>query len=48
MKPIIGIVSRPSIIFNNPSIKLHEKVAQLNGIRLESYYINSKFWNMIF
>ena len=43
-----GVASVTSAIFefNNPSIKLHEKVAELNGIRLESYYINGKLWNM--
>ena len=46
----IGIASVTSAIFefNNPSIKLHEKVAELNGIRLESYYVNGKLWNMNF
>jgi len=44
----IGYASVTSAVFefNNPSIKLHEKVAELNGIRLESYYINGKLWNM--
>ena len=32
--------------FNEPSIRLHEKVAELNGIRLESYYINGRQWDM--
>ncbi len=43
-----GVASVTSVVFefNNPSIKLHEKVAELNGIRLESYYINGKLWNM--
>lgn len=43
-----GVASVSSFVFefNNPSIKLHEKVAELNGIRLESYYINGKLWNM--
>jgi len=46
----IGYASVTSAVFdfNNPSIKLHEKVAELNGIRLESYYINGKMWNMNF
>jgi len=46
----IGVATVTSAVFefNNPSIKLHEKVAQLNGIRLESYYINGKLWNMNF
>lgn len=44
----IGVASITSSVFafNTPSIKLHEKVAQLNGIRLESYYINGKLWDM--
>lgn len=43
-----GVASVTSAVFefNNPSIKLHEKVAELNGIRLESYYVNGKLWNM--
>ena len=32
--------------FNKPSLKLHEKVAELNGIRLDSYYINGRLWDM--
>ena len=46
----IGVASITSSVFefNNPSIKLHEKVAELNGVRLESYYINGKLWNMNF
>ena len=46
----IGYASVTSAVFefNNPSIRLHEKVAELNGIRLESYYINGKLWNMSF
>lgn len=45
----IGYASVTSVVFefNNPSIKLHEKVAELKGIRLESYYINGKLWDMI-
>lgn len=44
----IGVASVTSAVFefNNPSIKLHEKVAELNGIRLESYYVNGKLWDM--
>ena len=44
----IGYASITSSVFefNNQSIKMHEKVAELNGIRLESYYINGKLWNM--
>ena len=43
-----GVASVTSSVFefNNPSIRLHEKVAELNGIRLESYYINGKLWDM--
>ncbi len=46
----IGVASVSSAVFefNNPSIKLHERVAELNGIRLESYFINGKLWNMNF
>ena len=46
----IGYASVTSAVFefNNPSLKLHEKVAELNGIRLESYYINGKLWDMNF
>ena len=46
----IGVATVTSAVFefNNPSIKLHEKVAQLNGIRLESYYVNGQLWNMNF
>ena len=45
-----GVASVTSAVFefNNPSIKLHEKVAELNGIRLESYYVNGKLWDMNF
>lgn len=45
-----GVASITSAVFefNNPSIKLHEKVAELNGIRLESYYVNGKLWDMNF
>lgn len=44
----IGVASVTSVVFefNNPSIKLNEKVAHLRGIRLESYYINGKLWDM--
>ena len=43
-----GVASVTSSVFsfNDPSIKLHEKVAQLNGVRLESYYVNGKLWDM--
>ena len=43
-----GVASVTSSVFefNNPSIRLHEKVAELNGIRIESYYINGKLWDM--
>lgn len=46
----IGYASVTSAVFNfnTPSLKLHEKVAELNGIRLESYYINGKLWDMNF
>lgn len=44
----IGYASVTSVVFafNKPSLKLHDKVAELNGIRLEAYYINGKLWNM--
>lgn len=44
----IGYASITSAVFsfNEPSIQLHEKVAQLNGTRLSSYYINGKLWDM--
>ena len=44
----VGYASVTSTVFefNKPSLKLHEKVAELNGIRLESYYINGKLWDM--
>ena len=44
----IGVASVTSTVFefNNPSIRLHEKVAELNGTRIESYYINGKLWDM--
>lgn len=43
-----GVASVTSSVFsfNNPSMKLHEKVASLNGTRIESYYINGKLWDM--
>ena len=45
-----GVASVTSAVFefNNPSKKLHEKVAQLNGVRLESYYVNGRLWDMNF
>lgn len=44
----VGYASVTSSVFefNNASLKLHEKVAQLNGIRLDSYYINGRLWDM--
>ncbi len=46
----VGYASVTSSVFefNNPSLRLHEKVAELNGIRLDSYYINGKLWDMSF
>lgn len=46
----IGYASVTSAIFdfNKPSLKLHEKVAEFNGSRIESYYINGKLWDMNF
>ena len=44
----IGYASITSCVFNfnTPSIKLHDKVAEFNGIRIESYYANNKLWDM--
>lgn len=44
----IGYASVTSCVFsfNTPSIKLHEKVAEFNGIRIKSYYANNKIWDM--
>jgi len=44
----VGYTSITSHVFefNKPSLKLHENVAKLNEIRLESYYINGKLLNM--
>lgn len=44
----VGYASITSCVFNfnTPSIKLHDKVAEFNGIRIESYYANNKLWNM--
>ena len=46
----VGYASVTSSVFefNKPSLKLHEKVAELNGIRLDSYYINGRLWDMNF
>lgn len=46
----IGVASVTGAVFefNNPSIKMCEKVAELRGIRVESYYINGKLWDMNF
>ena len=43
-----GVASVTSSIFefNRPSLKLHQKVANLNGIRTEAYYINGALWDM--
>lgn len=43
-----GVASVTSSVFsfNTPSNRLHEKVAVLNGIRLESYYVNGQLWDM--
>ncbi len=32
--------------FNTPSLKLHKKVADFNGIRLAAYYSYGKLWDM--
>lgn len=44
----VGYASVTSAVFefNIPSLKLHEKVAKLDGVRLDSYYINGKLWNV--
>ena len=44
----IGYASVTSVIFdfNKPSLAFHEKVADYNGVRLESYYINGKLWDI--
>lgn len=44
----VGFASVTSAVFefNIPSLKLHEKVAKLNGVRLDSYYINNSLWNI--
>ena len=39
-------VTSSAFDFNEPSLKLHEKVASFNGTRIESYYINGKLWDM--
>ena len=46
----IGYASVTSAVFsfNEPSLKLHEKVAKLDGIRVDSYYINDRLWDMSF
>lgn len=46
----IGYASVTSAVFefNTPSNKLNKKVADFNGVRLDSYYINGRLWNMNF
>ena len=46
----IGYASVTSAVFsfNEPSLRLHEKVAKLDGVRIESYYINDSLWDMSF
>ena len=43
-----GVASVTSNVFgfNNKSLSLHEKVASLYGVRIESYYVNGKLYNM--
>ena len=43
-----GYMSATSAVFdfNNPSNKLITKLANYNGTRIESYYINGKLWDM--
>lgn len=45
-----GYMSATSAVFdfNNPSNRLITKLANYNGTRIESYYINGKLWNMHF
>ena len=44
----VGYASITSCVFdfNTPSIKLHDRVAEFNGVRIESYYANNRLWNM--
>lgn len=44
----VGYASITSCVFNfnTPSIKLHDRVAEFNGVRIESYYANNKLWDM--
>ena len=44
----IGYASVTSYVFsfNIPSNKLFKKLAELNGTRLQSYYINGKLWDI--
>lgn len=46
----LGYASVTSAVFafNTPSLKMCEKISQLRGIRLDSYYINGKLWDMNF
>ena len=46
----IGYASVTSAVFsfNDPSLRLHDKVAKLDGVRIESYYINDRLWDMSF
>ena len=46
----VGYASITSVVFsfNHPSLKFHEKIAELNGIRIDAYYTNGKLWNMNF
>ena len=46
----IGYASVTSAVFsfNEPSLRLHDKVAKLDGVRIESYYINDRLWDMSF
>ena len=43
-----GYSSISSVVFsfNEKSLKLHKALAQYNGARKESYYINGKLWDM--
>lgn len=44
----VGYASITSCVFsfNTPSLKLHDRVAEFNGIRIESYYANNRLWDM--
>lgn len=45
----VGCASVTSMIFefNKPSINLHKKFAEYNGLRKEAYYINGRLWDIV-